>query len=281
MRKILFLGYGYVAQYFCASFEKEDFELAVTINSSAKAKYFESGLELQQYPFSKLDSKLLDGFDHFVISIPPYYQLKTDEVLKQFYAYFLGRKLPYKLIYLSATSVYGDHAGAYVSEESELKAASENGLARIACEQKYLDLCSNKSANIMILRLAGIYGPWRNNILAIKEGRITHNKATNRVISRIHVADIVRIIKKLVLSSEINNQIFNLADDEPCPTNQVNDYICEQLLDIPKLPIDSKTPEFRHSSFALDNKIVSNQKLKDILKHQFSFTSYKDGLQEN
>lgn len=276
---ILFLGYGYVAQYFCKSYNLDSFNLGVSINNS-RAKYFNYPGNIRTINFSEIDSSILDNYNNFVISIPPFYQLKTDIIIDKFHNYFLNRKTSYKLIYLSATSVYGDHDGKKVQEDSELKAQSSNGLARIICEKQYLELQENESANIIILRLAGIYGDQRNSILAIRDKKITQNKSSNRFISRTHVVDIVAIIKEIILSSKIKNQIFNISDNNPCPTNEVNDYICEELLKIDKLPISNNIKEARHSSFALDNKIVDNSKLKKILNYKFIFPSYKEGLKK-
>jgi dTDP-4-dehydrorhamnose reductase len=276
---ILFLGYGYVAQYFCRTCNLDGFDIEASINQT-KEKYFKTPSNIKTTSFSEIGNSVLDNYDNFVISIPPFYQLKTDIIIDKFHDYFLSRKATYKLIYLCATSVYGDHEGREVQEDSELKAQSSNGIARVACENKYLELQENQLANILILRLAGIYGDKRNNMLAIKNKEITQNKSSNRTVSRIHVADIVSIIKEIILSSKIKNQIFNISDNNPCKTNEVNDYICKELLKIDNLPISDEIKEFRHSSFALDNKIVDNSKLKKILNYNFIFPSYKDGLKQ-
>lgn len=276
---ILFLGYGYVAQYFCQSYHLDRFNIGASINNS-KEKYFRTPDNITTINFSKIDSFILDSYNNFIISIPPFYQSKKDVIIDKFHNYFLKRQTPYKLIYLCATSVYGDHNGKKVREDSELKAQSSNGLARISCENKYLELQSNKLANIMILRLAGIYGDKRNNIQKIRDKEITQNKSSNRFISRTHIADIVAIIKAIILSPNIKNQILNVSDNNPCPTNEVNDYICKELLKIAKLPISNETEKPKYSSFALDNKIVDNSKLKKMLNYKFIFPSYKEGLKQ-
>jgi NAD dependent epimerase/dehydratase family enzyme len=276
---ILFLGYGYVAQYFCKYYNSYSFNLGASINTS-KEKYFKTSNEVTTIDFSEIDDFTLDNYNNFVISIPPFYQLKTDAIIDKFHDYFFNRKTPYKLIYLSATSVYGDHDGKKVQEDSKLKAESINGLARIACENKYLQLQENELTNIIVLRLAGIYGDKRNSILSIHSQEIICNKLSKRMISRAHVADITAIIREIILSSKIKNQIFNVSDNNPCPTNDVNDYICEELLKIDKLPINDDIKESRHSSFALDNKIVDNGKLKKMLNYEFIFPSYKEGIKK-
>jgi len=276
---IIFLGYGYVAQYFCKSYNSDVFNLSASINNS-KEKYFKTPSNVKTISFLKVDSLTLDNYDNFVISIPPLYQLKTDTVIDKFHNYFLKRKTPYKLIYLCATSVYGNHDGQKVQENSELKAESINGLARIACENKYLQLQKNELANIIILRLSGIYGDKRNSISSILGKEIVQNKSSSRMISRTHVADITAIIRDIILSSKIKNEVFNISDNNTSPTNEVNDYICEELLKIDKLPISDDIKESRNSSFALDNKVVDNSKLKKILNYEFIFPSYKEGLKQ-
>ena len=287
-QNILFLGYGYVAQYFCIDniniIDRDN--VTVSIHKT-KSLYFPRDNKINTIDFSNINHNILDKYEVFIISIPPFYELQTDIIIKNFYNYFLNRKTPYKLIYLSATSVYGDHQGKYVNEKSELKAQSINGLARIACEKQYLNLTQNHAANIIILRLAGIYGAYRNNIMAILHKTITHNKAQNKIISRINVADISAIIRQLILAKDIRNEIFNLADQHPCPSSEVNDYICSNILKITKLPVDNSNyatqvnyNKRKYNSFALDNKIINNEKLKKILNYKFIFPSYREALQK-
>lgn len=278
---ILFLGHGYVSQYFCSKILLEGFNIAASINSSKEEKHFKSLQKIKKIDFSSINNQILDEYDNFIISIPPFYNLQTDIIIDKFYNYFLNRKKPYKLIYLCATSVYGDHGGKKVNEESPLKALSINGLARIACENKYLKLKNNQFSNIIILRLAGIYGEKRNNISSIYNKEIVQNKTSSKIISRIHVNDIAMIIKRIILSKLVKNQIFNLADDNPCPTFEVNDYICQELFKMDKLPIIDESKEInKKSSFYLDSKIVDNSKIKNDLGYKFIYPSYKDGLRQ-
>lgn len=277
-KNILFIGHGYVSQYFCSHIVT-DYKISASLNKS-KNKYFKTPDSIELISFQKIDFNFLDKFQNIIISIPPFYDLKTDVILNKFHDYFLNRKSLYKLIYLSATSVYGDHKREKVSENSKLKAQSKNGLARIACENKYLELGNNNSANIIILRLAAIYGDIRNNIDYINNKRIIDNKISNRLISRTHITDICQIIKQIISSQEIQNEIFNISDGNPCSTKELNDYICESLLKIDKLPINEQKEESRHSSFALDNKIIDNSKLQKLLNYNFIFPSYKEGLNQ-
>jgi nucleoside-diphosphate-sugar epimerase len=276
--KLLFIGHGYVSQYFCNNII-EDFSISASINNS-KDKYFKTPDNIKLINFREIDAAYLDQYDNIIISVPPYYDMKTDVIIDKFHAYFLARKSAYKLIYLSATSVYGDHEGGEVVETSALKARSKNGLARIACEARYLSLQENKLANIIILRLAAIYGDKRNNISSINNKELTANKLSDRLISRTHVVDICQIIKQIILLPELKNEIFNVCDGSPCSTKVLNDYICEAILRLDKLPANIQNEEHRHSSLALDKKIIINNKMKELLDYNFIFPSYKEGLKQ-
>jgi len=275
-QNIFFFGYGYVAQYFSRSFVNEYNHKGYSFHKS-EPKYLSKPRMSVAFDFSMISAEILDLYDCFLISIPPNYSQKSDVVIEKFYDYFLTRNKPFKLIYLSATSVYGDHYGKKVQEDSALLAKSENGLARIACEAKYDKLKVNKNANIVILRLAGIYGDQRNAIEGIKSQRITCNYQSSKIISRTHIDDIIKIINTIFLS-DIENTILNVADDGPCSTKVLNDYVCSNILFIPILALKNQRKEFRHSSFALDNKVIDNCKLKALLNYKFIYQTYKEGL---
>ena len=44
------------------------------------------------------------------------------------------------ITYLSATSVYGNHDGEWVDENSKTKPTSQNGIARLKAENSWLSL---------------------------------------------------------------------------------------------------------------------------------------------
>lgn len=273
---ILLLGFGYVAQYFANCTNLNDFNLSASINK-ARTTHIPTKNNVKKINYNKLTAEILDEYDVFIISIPPIYKLKEDVILRDFYQYFQNRKFTYKLIYLSATSVYGDHENKIVNENSSLNSKSINGLARIECENKYLALINNEFANIVILRLAAIYGPERNNILAIKNQQIVSNQNSDRIISRTHVIDIAHIIN-LCIRGNIKNEIFNICDNLPCSTKEVNDFICAKLLKIKLLPLTDEENKQKLFSFHIERKIIDNSKLKKMLNYQFIYPNYKIGL---
>lgn len=68
---------------------------------------------------------------------------------------------PPRLVYISSTSVYGDHSGESVDELSDCQPQTENGACCLEAEQlvrKSGEACCQRT---VILRMAGLYGPNR------------------------------------------------------------------------------------------------------------------------
>ena len=72
------------------------------------------------------------------------------------------------ITYLSATSVYGDHNGEWVDENSKVNPLTENGKSRLNAEKIWINIAKKKNLPIQIFRLSGIYSQERNILEKIK-----------------------------------------------------------------------------------------------------------------
>jgi nucleoside-diphosphate-sugar epimerase len=130
-----------------------------------------------------------------------------------------------------------------------------------------------------IFRLAGIYGPGRSAIDAVRQGRAQRIDKPGHVFSRIHVADIVAALRASMARPD-PGVIYNLADDEPAPPEAVIAHACA-LLGVPAPPLipladAALSPAAR--SFYDDNKRVANRRLKEALGVRLRYPSYREGL---
>ena len=107
--------------------------------------------------------------DHILIAIPP--TKKFDPVIKNF-SKIIKKCKPKWITYLSATSVYGDHKGKWVNEQSITKPTSLKGLVRLEAEKSWLSLAANKDLPIQIFRLSGIYSNKNNLLTRLKNGNV-------------------------------------------------------------------------------------------------------------
>jgi nucleoside-diphosphate-sugar epimerase len=130
-----------------------------------------------------------------------------------------------------------------------------------------------------IFRLAGIYGPGRNALESLKDGGAKRVIKPGQIFSRIHVEDIAGILEASINRPRPGG-IYNMADDEPCPPQDVIAYAAK-LLGVP-IPPDIPFEEAKLSamarSFYADSKRVSNQLVKTELGYHFKYPNYKLGL---
>ena len=113
------------------------------------------------------------------------------------------------------------------------------------------------------MRLAGIYGPGRNALVNLRRGEARRIVKPGQVFNRAHVDDIAEI-SSLVLTRDLKGQIWNVADDEPAPPQDVIAYAAA-LLGLeppPEEPFDEATLSPMAREFYADNKRVSIAKAK-------------------
>ena len=130
-----------------------------------------------------------------------------------------------------------------------------------------------------ILRLAGIYGPDRNALVNLRRGQPRRIVKPGQVFNRAHVDDIAELTR-LVLVRRLEGQIWNVADDEPAPPQDVIAYAAA-LLGLPPPP-EEPFKEVRLSpmtaEFYADNKRVSVAKAKSRLGFAPAYPTYREGL---
>ena len=117
--KFFFFGFGQSAKYFVEELlkSKTKFVFFATNTTRTKNIYFKKkkykSFKFRNNIFDKKLVKSLQDSEYILVSIPP--QGNNDLVLKSFDK-ILKKHTFKKLIYLSATSVYGNHNGRWVNE---------------------------------------------------------------------------------------------------------------------------------------------------------------------
>ena len=208
---------------------------------------------------------------HILISLPPPYE---NFVLKNFKSIINESKNLKWLGYLSSTSVYGNHDGNWVDENTITKPQTTMGKKRLAAEKNLL-----KIKKLRIFRLSGIYSKTNNVFNRINNNQINIIKGKNNYFSRIYIDDIIETLLKSFYNSK-DNQIYNVCDDLPATYIDVIKYACKLLnknYNFPEIEFDQIQNKFL-SEFYKDNKRVSNKKIKKSLGVNLNFPTYKHGL---
>jgi nucleoside-diphosphate-sugar epimerase len=181
--------------------------------------------------------------------------------------------------YLSTVGVYGDRNGDWVDETSPPRPQSQRSIRRLAAEQAWRELARAAGRTVMVFRLAGIYGPGRSAIEAVREGKARRIVKPGQVFNRIHVDDVARALET-ALSGRGTQDTYNVADDEPAPPQDVIAYAAS-LLGMPLPPalaIEDADLSAMSASFFAENKRVSNRRMKEDLGLTLAYPTYREGL---
>lgn len=182
------------------------------------------------------------------------------------------------LCYFSTVGVYGDFDGAWVDETAPTRPVNKRSAQRVEIEQMWRDYAAARRVPLLVLRLAGIYGPGRSSFDKLREGTARRIVKPNQVFNRIHVEDIGRVTA--FAAQQKLGGTFNLSDDEPAPPQDLVEYAAK-LMGVPVPPdvpfaAAEMTPMAR--SFYSDNKRVSSKAIKAALEIELLYPNYRAGL---
>ena len=279
---IFCFGFGQVAESFINKLikEKKDFVLNITSRQDTyKLDFNNTKITSYQFNNDKFDNsiiKKLEEAEYILISIPP---IEGKDIVANFLDKNLINLTNCKWItYLSATSVYGDHKGEWVNENSITKPTSANGLRRLEAENIWKNLSDKKNYPLQIFRLAGIYSNEYNILKRLKTGNVQIVNKKNHFFSRIHVDDIANVLFTS-LNNFKKNEIYNICDDKPAPQSEVAAYGAKllKLKRLNQVTLDEVESEMLQN-FYKDSKKVDNKKMKAFFKYDLKFPTYEEGL---
>ena len=269
-------GLGYSALTLACNLRARGFVVSGTVRSAEKAARLKAeGLNAHVFDGSApIPDALLDGVTHLLLSVPP--GEAGDPVLLYQRAGLVSRARQFSWAgYLSTTGVYGDRQGGLVDEASALQPTGPRGRARVTAETAWLET----GLPLHIFRLAGIYGPGRNTLVALKDGTAKRIDKPGQLFSRIHVEDLATVLEASMARPN-PGRIYNVCDDVPANPADVVAYAAG-LLGVPApplLPLEEAglTPLGR--SFYEDSKRVSNVRIKTELGVSLRYPNYREGL---
>jgi len=277
MSALFCFGLGYTGGFLARALAAEGWRIAGTRREGGSADA-PAGATIHRFTRgAPLPGGALGGTTHLLVSVPP--DAAGDPVLAEHGADIAALTGLGWIGYLSTTGVYGDRAGGWVDEGSALLPTGERGRRRVAAEAGWLDLHRRHGLPVHVFRLAGIYGPGRSALETVRQGRAQRIDKPGQVFSRIHVADIVAVLRASMARPD-PGAVYNVCDDDPAPPEAVIAYACE-LLGVPPpplVPFAAAELSDMARSFYADNKRVSNRRLKEALGVRLSYPSYRDGL---
>jgi dTDP-4-dehydrorhamnose reductase len=277
--RVFFFGLGYCARRLI---QREPWiEPSGTARSAETVAVLRrEGIEAYRFDGAEAEPGLeqaLGEAEAIVVSIPP--REGAGATLERFGPTIAASRALRRVAYYSTIGVYGDHGGAWVDETGATRTRTARGLARLEDEARWTAAARARGAEADILRLAGIYGPVRNALVNLGCGEARRIVKSGQVFNRAHVDDIAKV-SRLVLTRDLKGQIWNVADDEPAPPQDVIAYAAA-LLGVgapPEEPFDQARLSPMAREFYADNKRVSIAKARAELGFAPAYPSYREGL---
>jgi nucleoside-diphosphate-sugar epimerase len=220
----------------------------------------------------------LRGAETLLVSAPP--DENGDPALQRFGGTIAAAPALARVVYLSSVGVYGDRDGAWVDELSAPAPGSPRARRRLAAEREWRAFAEARGARIDILRLAGIYGPGRNALEKLRRGEARRIVKPGQVFNRIHVDDVAAVAVRLIEAGGRPGGLWNVADEEPAPPQDVVVFAAELIGLAPPPEEDFATARLppMARSFYDDNRRVDVDKLRRELGYRWLYPTYRDGL---
>lgn len=279
--KLFVFGLGYSAAFFAKRQLARGHQVTGTVRSRAKASAMaEVGIAARVLGPDGGDDEIESDIatcDALLASVPP--DSDGDPVLRTYARQIAAAPNLRWLGYLSTIGVYGDHAGGWIDEQTPVNPANERSHCRASAEQEWLALGVNKNVSVQIFRLAGIYGPGRNQLVQMAQGTARRVIKPGQVFNRIHVEDIARVLEASVEGPR-NGAIYNVADNEPAPPQDVVAFAAQLCNRAP--PPDTRLEDAvltdMGRSFYAENKRVRNRLIHEELGVNLKYPTYREGL---
>jgi nucleoside-diphosphate-sugar epimerase len=175
-----------------------------------------------------------------------------------------------RFLYVSSTTVYDQQDGTWVDENSSTEPTEESGKAVLEAE----NLLRSRLPDAVILRFAGIYGPWRLlRQQAIENGQPLTGDP-DRWLNLIHVTDGARTVLAAEQLAQ-PGQVYNIADGYPGTRRQFYTELAK-LLEAPEPQFTG--PSAQGAANDLAHCRVSNARMRRELKVHPHYPSFEEGL---
>jgi len=281
MTHMMFFGFGFCAAALAPRLQAQNWQLSASCRTPEKAAQLQArNIRPIIWPEAGalLSADALTGVSHALISAPPNDAgdptlASAGEALAS-----IAGDLQW-LGYLSTTGVYGDHGGAWIDEDTPAGAIGARGQKRVDAETQWRAFSEAHGVPSMYFRLAGIYGPGRNQLTSVVNQTARRIDKPEQVFSRIHVEDIATILAASMARPDAG-RAYSVCDDEPAPPQDVVAYAAELLGQSPPplVPFEAAELSPMARSFYGDNKRIRNQRIKDELGVTLAYPSYREGL---
>lgn len=282
---MLIIGCGYVGERLARQYLDRDRPVQGLVRSSeGLARLAALGIPgiRKDLASDDLGDLPLDGAQVFHLAPPPGRGVEDTHTRRLVAA--LGRAgQPMRIVYVSTTGVYGDCQGAWVDESWPIQPAADRSRRRWDAEQTLRRWSLETGGDLVILRVAGIYGPDRLPLERIRQGVPLVRPEEAPFTNRIHAVDLVAALEA-AMERGLSGGVYNACDGHPCT---MTDYFLAvaDTAGLPRPPLISLAEASGQLSegmlsYLAESRRLSNRKLIEELGLSLRFPTLADGLRD-
>ncbi len=212
-------------------------------------------------------------------TVPPATDSETDHRLERFLSVLPST--PARIVYLSTTGVYGDHGGTVVDEATPVNPQTGRAQRRVHAETLLTDWCREHAAELVILRVPGIYGPGRLGRERIRGRAPLIAEAEANPGNRIHVDDLVECCIR-ALDRSVPEGIYNVGDgDHRSATWFAMEVARQSGLEAPPTITREEAPKTFSAarlSFLTESRRIDTTRMREILKPEMKYGDPEKGI---
>ncbi|KRA45082.1 hypothetical protein [Pseudoxanthomonas sp. Root630] len=277
LRRMVVLGMGYTGTHFVQRLRAHGVDCIGTTRTPAPAdasrRRFDGGT-----PVDTVLLAALVNADAVLGSMPP--EANGDPALSLLADALASNDRLRWLGYLSSTGVYADRQGGIVDASSLADGSDDAARWRLRAEAQWQALAHRRGIACGVFRLAGLYGPGRNALRQLADGKARHVVKPGLVFNRIHVEDACDALIASLWHTCMPDAIYLLPDELPAPPQDVLAYAAELSgLPLPPAePYDAARASPARQRFYGASKRIDARHTQEALHWRPRHADYRQGL---
>jgi nucleoside-diphosphate-sugar epimerase len=180
-----------------------------------------------------------------------------------------ARIIPQRFVYISTSGVYGDCAGARITEARPRRGRTPRARRRIAAEDRLRQWAQRYGVKLSILRAPGIYADTRLPLDRLKQGTPALRAEEDVFTNHIHADDLARATMAAAFRGK-PNRAYNVSDDTEMQMGEWFDVVADAF-HLPRPPRVSREEAASRLapvllSFMSESRRLSNARMKRELR---------------
>ena len=281
---MLIVGCGAVGHKIAESALQRGVSVNCLVRTEESARRLrESGLDARALDLDREITAPLDtaGETQVFYLAPPPPDGRQDPRMQRFLATLPEGSKP-RIVYISTTGVYGDCKGAWVDERRPANPQADRARRRRDAELQLLRWRETVGGEVIILRVAGIYGPGKLPLARLEKQTPMVGEREAPWTNRIHITDLVSVCEAAMALGR-DGECYNVSDGQPGNMRDYFDRVAD-LFGLPRAPMISLAEGKDQLSAGLlsyldESRRLDNRKMIEDLGISLRYPDLASGLE--